>query len=703
MTLTIRAKLLFWMFIGALATIILTSTGMFSNQQLAEHIGELTDTIIPISQDNYDALSLASDMIQKQHQMLSATTLSELNHAHQEGQKTKVSVALANLEQLVSISPESQQTTKQVRQTFEALQSANHEINQLSTTRVQALNNKFALSEQLNTLVSDTLKDVEGIAGKARFGSKRISRKIKKALKKGDNPALTRQSKMFVDGGFEKTQVETSTIQRAMLELAILSQKIQLSDNTDQLKSITSNDIPPRIAIISRSIEALVSNTPTSEKAALQTFSNFKQNLKIIENLLIGTENSLIQVSSSLINIRHLSESLEASSKKSIEQLQNALLALKSLSGELQAQTRQNAHNTIANSQTILVIVTVVLLSLMVFIGLLISKRINYSLKQLHGAMNQLADGNLKSSITIHKEDEFGKLFYAYNETVCHLRELFRNVIEVADKISSTSHNLAHTTEKTQQGMKSQHDETDQLATALHEITATVQDVASNAVQAADSTQAANDKAFQSNQIVKETITATTQLALHIEDATNSIDRLDASTIRIGAVMEVIKSIAEQTNLLALNAAIEAARAGEAGRGFAVVADEVRALASRTQKSALEIDQMVQDLQSMANEAVDTMNNSKSLADTNVHQARLTGESIESIVNHISTINDMNIQIASAAEEQSAVIEQLSDNVLRINEVSLETTHASGSIATTSDNLAKLSINLHKDLQTYTV
>jgi len=691
------------MFIGALATIILTSTGMFSNQQLAKHISELTDTVIPISQDNYDALSLASDMIQEQHQMLSAATLSELNQIRQENQETKISVALANLEQFESIRPENKQTTKQVRQTFEALQSANHEVHQLSTTRVQALNNKFALSEQLNTLVSDTLKDVEGIAGKARFSSKRISRKIKKALNKGDNPALALQSKKFVEGGFEKTQVETSTIQRAMLELAILSQKIQLSDNTDQLKSITSNDIPPRIAIISRSIEALVSNTPTSEKASLQTLSNFKQNLKTIENLLIGAEDSLIEVSSSLINIHHQSQNLKVSSKQSIKKLQDSLLALKSLSGELQAQTRQNAHNTIENGQTVLIIVTVVLLSLMIFIGLLISKRINYSLKQLHGAMSQLAEGNLKSSITIHKEDEFGDLFDTYNETVSRLRELFRNIIEAADKINSTSHNLASTTEQTQQGMRSQHDETDQLATALHEITATVQDVASNAVQAADSTQAANDKAFQSNRIVKETITATTQLALHIEDATQSIDRLDASSNEIGAVMEVIKSIAEQTNLLALNAAIEAARAGEAGRGFAVVADEVRALASRTQKSALEIDHMVQNLQSMANEAVDTMNNSKSLADSNVHHARLTGESIESIVDHISVINDMNIQIASAAEEQSAVIEQLSDNVLRINEVSLETTHASGAIATTSDNLAKLSINLHEDLKAYTV
>jgi len=703
MTLTIRAKLLFWMLIGALATIILTSTGMFSNQQLAEHIGELTDTIIPISQDNYDALSLASDMIQEQHQMLSATTLSELNQTDQEGQQTKIITTLAQLEKHVSISPKSQQTTKQVRETFEALRSANHEIHQLSTTRVQALNNKFALSEQLNNLVSDTLKDIEGIAGKARFSSKRISRKIKKALKKGDNPTLTLQSKKFVDGGFEKTQVETGAIQRAMLELAILSQKIQLSDNTDQLKSITSNDIPPRIAIISRSIEALVSNTPTSEKTALQTLSNFKENLKKIENLLIGAEDSLIKVSSSLINVHHQSQSLEASSKQSIEKLQNSLLALKFLSGELQAQTRQNAHNTIENSQTILIIVTVVLLSLMIFIGRQISKRINYSLKQLHGAMSQLAEGNLKSSITIHKKDEFGDLFYAYNETVSRLRELFRNIIEAADKINSTSHNLASTTEQTQQGMRNQHDETDQLATALHEITATVQDVASNAVQAADSTQAANDKAFQSNLIVKETITAMTQLAQHIEDATSSIDRLDASSNEICAVMEVIKSIAEQTNLLALNAAIEAARAGEAGRGFAVVADEVRALASRTQKSALEIDHMVQNLQNMATEAVNTMNNSKSLADTNVHQARLTGESIESIVNHISTINDMNIQIASAAEEQSAVIEQLSDNVLRINEVSLETTQASGSIATTSDNLAKLSINLHEDLKAYSV
>jgi len=703
MTLTIRAKLLFWMLIGALATIILTSTGMFSNQQLAEHIGELTDTIIPISQDNYDALSLASDMIQEQHQMLSATTLSELNKTQQEGQQTKILTTLAQLEKHVSISPESQQTTKQIRETFEALRSANHEIHQLSTTRVQALNNKFALSEQLNSLVSDTLKDIEGIAGKARFGSKRISRKIKKALKKGDNPTLTLQSKKFVDGGFEKTQVETSTIQRAMLELAILSQKIQLSDNTDQLKSITSNDIPPRIAIISRSIEALVSNTPASDKTALQTFSNFKENLKGIENLLIGAEDSLIKVSTSLINIHHQSHSLKASSKQSIEKLQESLLALKSLSGELQAQTRQNAHNTIENSQTVLIIVTVALLSLMIFIGRLISKRINYSLKQLHSAMSQLADGNLKSSITIYKEDEFGNLFHTYNETVSRLRELFRNIIEAADKINSTSHNLASTTEQTQQGMRNQHDETDQLATALHEITATVQDVASNAVQAADSTQAANDKAFQSNLIVKETITATTQLAQHIEDATSSIDRLDASSNEICAVMEVIKSIAEQTNLLALNAAIEAARAGEAGRGFAVVADEVRALASRTQKSALEIDHMVQNLQSMATEAVNTMNNSKSLADTNVHQARLTGESIESIVNHISTINDMNIQIASATEEQSAVIEQLSDNVLRINEVSLETTQSSGSIATTSDNLAKLSINLHEDLQAYSV
>jgi len=698
MTLSVRAKLLFWMLIGAISTIILTSTGMFSNQQLAKHIGELTDKVIPISQDNYNALSLASEMINQQHQMLAATQLSQIENFNDDNHHQSINETLDSIEQVVSASDDKSKTTGKIRQTFSALEQANDDIRQLSLTRVIALNKKQARSEQLNTLINETLKDVEGIAGKARFSSKRISRQIKKALKRDDTEALSLQSKKFVDGGFEKTQIETSTIQRSMLELAVLSQKIQLSNNTDHLKSIASNDVPPRIESISRSIDALISNTGESE-----VLSRFKANLKQVENLLIGQGDSLIKVSTALIKIRNTALQLKEDSEASIKQLQNSLLALKAFSNHLQAKTREDAYSTIGTSRNVLLVVTVIVLSLMIFIGLLISKRINYSLKQLNSAMNQLSKGDLRSNIAIYKQDEFGHLFAVYNDTVSHLRIIFEHVIDAANKINSTSLHLASTTEQTQQGMHRQHDETDQLATALHEITATVQDVALNAVQAADSTRAADEKAIQSNQIVNESIAAIAQLSEEIDEATKSIDQLDEFSNKIGTVMEVIKSIAEQTNLLALNAAIEAARAGEAGRGFAVVADEVRALASRTQGSAFEIDEMVKLLQNMAHEAVNRMKSSKSLAESSVEQTRLTGESIESIVSHIGVINNMNIQIASAAEEQSIVIEQLSDNVLRINEVSLETTNASSSIAKTSDNLAMLSVNLHEDLQAYSV
>jgi len=297
-------------------------------------------------------------------------------------------------------------------------------------------------------------------------------------------------------------------------------------------------------------------------------------------------------------------------------------------------------------------------------------------------------DGDLTVRIKTKGQNEFAWVAYSFNTFVKKIATTVKSISSTSEQIATASHELASISEQTEHGVIRQLAETTQVATAMEEMTATVQEVARNAVNASDAAVKADQESNDGKQIVSQTVDGINRLANEVENAASVIHELENDSNSIGEVLSVIQGIAEQTNLLALNAAIEAARAGEQGRGFAVVADEVRTLASRTQNSTLEIQQTIERLQSRAKQAVTVMENGKKQATSSVEQAASAGESINTISERIDIISDMNNQIAGAAEEQTAVAEEINRNINNISAVSDET--ATGA-KNTSDACKELS------------
>ena len=281
--------------------------------------------------------------------------------------------------------------------------------------------------------------------------------------------------------------------------------------------------------------------------------------------------------------------------------------------------------------------------------------------------------GDLTRRLPHQGNDEVGKIVGEFNRFVGQLQAIIVDVVRSSTQLNKTAEGLLDVVSDAEKGMIKQQDETVHVATAMNEMSNTVQEIARNASQAAEAAEQADKEALQSKQVVSQTKQAISALADEVEKATQVIHQLEMESDNIGTILDVIRDVADQTNLLALNAAIEAARAGEQGRGFAVVADEVRSLASRTQDSTQQIKEMIERLQSGANNAVQVMESGRTQAQENVQQAMQAEESLEVITKAVGTINDMNMQIASAAEEQSSVSEEINRNIHNISQVTEQT------------------------------
>ncbi|MES2871390.1 MAG: methyl-accepting chemotaxis protein [Pseudomonadota bacterium] len=326
--------------------------------------------------------------------------------------------------------------------------------------------------------------------------------------------------------------------------------------------------------------------------------------------------------------------------------------------------------------------------------ALAITRQIVIPLQRTLKTVEYIAAGDLTHNTQTDRRDELGQLQVAIQRMTVNLRELIGGISDGVTQIASAAEELSAVTEQTSAGVNSQKVETDQVATAMHEMAATVQEVARNAEEASEAAVAADQQAREGDKVVGEAIAQIEKLALEVGHSTEAMGHLKRESDKIGSVLDVIKSVAQQTNLLALNAAIEAARAGEAGRGFAVVADEVRSLAQRTQKSTEEIEELIAGLQSGTQQVSSSMDSSRLLTDNSVELTRRAGESLGNITRTVSTIQGMNQQIAAAAEQQSAVAEEINRSVLNVRDVSEQTAAASEETAASSIELARLGTHL---------
>jgi methyl-accepting chemotaxis protein len=405
--------------------------------------------------------------------------------------------------------------------------------------------------------------------------------------------------------------------------------------------------------------------------------------LNEVSGHIAGFSEKLAEYTGLLAQEKTVYEQLHQRAAQVVERVDQAYVAE---DHSMQAELKKNSLLIIGSS------------ALALLVGLIaswvITRLIVTPLRSVIRVAQQIAAGDLSATIEVTRRDEIGQLMQAMQQMGAGLSSIVSGLQAGIEQLASSAQSLSAVTEQTNLEVSSQKEETEQVATAMNQMTATVHDVARNAEEAAQAAQTADGKVESGQQVVRQSMARIEQLADSATSASSSIESLSAEIQNIGTVLSVIKSVAEQTNLLALNAAIEAARAGEQGRGFAVVADEVRALAKRTQQSTEEIERLVSALRSAAQSSVQQIQSSGELVKLAVSDALQTESALGSIAAAVSLIQQMNQQIAAAAEEQSSVAEEINRSVTSIRASADQSSLAMRGNAASSIELAQLGVEL---------
>ncbi|MEX3773348.1 methyl-accepting chemotaxis protein [Pseudomonas sp. MYb118] len=359
------------------------------------------------------------------------------------------------------------------------------------------------------------------------------------------------------------------------------------------------------------------------------------------------------------------------------------------------SEAANNALLTESSARTSLYIGIVVAFIAAILLGLFISRLISRPIGYAVASARSIAGGDLTQHITSTGRDEAGQLLTALAEMQGSLKNTIQQIASAADQLASAAEELTAVTDNGSRGLVRQNDEIQQAATAVTEMTSAVEEVARNAVSTSQASQATSEQASKGRDQARNAVAAINNATSEIATSTTMVKDLAEQVRDIGKVLDVIRGIAEQTNLLALNAAIEAARAGEQGRGFAVVADEVRALAARTQASTGEIEGMINSVRSSADEAVGAMGKSQSLVSETQALAQSTGQALEQIADGIAQINDRNLVIATASEEQAHVAREVDRNLVNIQDLSTQTAAGAHQTSASTQELSNLATSFN--------
>ncbi|PHN30605.1 chemotaxis protein [Pseudomonas sp. ICMP 561] len=479
----------------------------------------------------------------------------------------------------------------------------------------------------------------------------------------------------------------------AAINDSVLKQDPSNPERSDQLQLMA--DAKMDFQLVRYEVRGYTSNS--NEKTEQAAFSQLETSIKNVDklkavfNATYGTE--VAQLEASLRNYLTLVQAYKTANDTIVSARKDMTAQgyeIVNLGEELSKIQRSLAAQDTTKARSMQIGGAVLALLLGIFAAIIITRQITRPLQQTLEVVNRIASGDLTHTITITRRDELGVLQQGIQRMGATLRDLISGIRDGVTQIASAAEELSAVTEQTSAGVNNQKIETDQVATAMQEMSATVHEVARNAEQASVAAANADTQARDGDKVVGEAITQIEKLASEVLRSSDAMTLLEQESDKIGKVMDVIKAVAEQTNLLALNAAIEAARAGEAGRGFAVVADEVRGLAQRTQQSTEEIESLIAGLQNGTRQVSQIMLGSRALTDNSVALTRKAGTSLESITQTVSSIQAMNQQIAAAAEQQSSVADEISRSIVSVRDVCEQTAEASEETAASSVELARL-------------
>ena len=404
------------------------------------------------------------------------------------------------------------------------------------------------------------------------------------------------------------------------------------------------------------------------------------------------------------VTLGMISGALEGeAAQKATQEMIDAMKAFESTLGKMREQEYRNFVSAVDEALSAsrlsmmrgieIGVVMLVLLGLSVAV---VARTINASIAEVADSLQEIAsgEGDLTRRLVTPSRDVIGRLVAAFNTFMERLQGIIRDVASSTNQLATAAEQLSSISVQSNERIGEQRLQTEQVVSAMQEMSGTVSEVASHAQLATTSANDASEEAMRGSEVMHQTVQSITGLAREVEEAAEVIRRLEADSENIGGVLEVIQGISEQTNLLALNAAIEAARAGEQGRGFAVVADEVRSLASRTQESTLEIQAMIERLQSGTRQAVAVMHKGQAQAEASVHQAQEAGRSLSNITQAVSSIREMNTEIHRVADRQQAMAEEINASIEQISNISVETAQGAEQTASASKELAQLATSL---------
>lgn len=377
------------------------------------------------------------------------------------------------------------------------------------------------------------------------------------------------------------------------------------------------------------------------------------------------------------------------------DSMMKALAAIIEYNAKGAEQASQRSSAVFDEAFSLIVVALAMILVALIAIATLLTRSIVLPLADAVAVAERVATGDLTQDIQVIGRDEPALLLRALSRMQQSLRDTIRKIAASSDQLASASEELHTVTEDTSRGLHQQSAEIDQAATAVNQMTAAVEEVANNAVSTADASKGADQTTRDGRDQVNQALASIQHLVNDVTDTSGEIEQLASNANEISRVLDVIGSIAGQTNLLALNAAIEAARAGEAGRGFAVVADEVRALAHRTQQSTAEIEQMITGIQSGTERAVTAMYTSQGRANGTLEVAQSAGQALEVIAEAITSINQRNLVIASASEQQAQVAREVDRNLVNIRDLAMQTSAGANQTSAAAQDLSRLAIDLN--------
>ena len=498
--------------------------------------------------------------------------------------------------------------------------------------------------------------------------------------------ALIRQASVEMAGNQLPSVSYLGNLTENVLRLRITSFRILVNREPAALAETETRiaDLVGKVRVAQAGYAALADG---EEVALYRTFS------ATLEDYL-QAQNQMLELSRQNRS-EELRELINTRIKKGTDLMGEQLNQLVSINRRDAAAADQQAQKEYANANWAVIGVSVVACLATVLLAWLLTRSIVSPLGRALRAAQTIAGGNLSQPIQADGKDEPGLLLAALAEMQGNLRSTIEQISGSATQLSSAAHQLSAVTEEASRGLAQQNDEIEQAATAVNQMTAAVEEVARNAVSTSQASQDSNQVALTGRDRVQDTVGAIQGMTHDVQQTASLIEGLATQGRDIGKVLDVIRAIAEQTNLLALNAAIEAARAGEAGRGFAVVADEVRALAHRTAQSTREIEQMVAGIQNGTGEAVQSMHQSSQRSHATLAMAEQAGQALQQITASISLINERNLVIASASEEQAQVAREVDRNLVNIRDLANQSAAGAHQTSAASHELSRLAVDLN--------